>query len=441
MNWNHRFAQRTGLMKRNAVRELLKLVSRPDIISFAGGLPAAELFPVPRVQQALAAVLNRHGGHCLQYAETEGIPALREWIAHQFSRPDRPVLPANVLITSGAMQALDLIGRVLLNPGDEVLVENPTYLAVLTAWRPLGIRFLPVPSDADGLCVDALEPLLRRHPKLIYLVPNFQNPQGTTLVRERREKLVAALRDHDAILVEDNPYGDLRYDGSPLPHLFELEAVARPPLGLDTHVLYVGTFSKVLMPGLRVGWVIAPEEVIDKLVKAKQSADLHTSSLSQHLALELLNGGFLLDHLPVLRQVYRERRDTMLAALHHHFSDTATWTQPDGGMFLLATLPDHRNTSAILPRALEKGVAFVPGEEFHLDGAGCNTLRLNFSNAAPARIEEGIERLARACAETESHSTEGLPSSKSVVAAWSMKPKSSLEAGTRLQKDQQRALT
>lgn len=398
MNWNHRFADRTALMRRNAVRELLKLASRPEIISFAGGLPAAELFPIARVQAALRTVLNREQGRCLQYAETEGVPALRDWIARQFSGPNCVVQGENVIITSGAQQALDLLGRVLLNPDDEVLVESPTYLAMLTAWRPFSVQFTAVPSDGQGMCVEALEPLLRRQPKLIYLVPNFQNPRGTTLNQSRREQLVACLHDHDAILVEDNPYGELRYSGAPLPHLFNLAASRRQTLGLDSRVIHVGTFSKVLMPGLRVGWVVAPTEVIDKLVQAKQAADLHTSTLSQHLALELLQHGFLDDHLPLLRQAYRERRDVMLAALELHFSHAMTWTKPDGGLFLLASFLDNRDAGALLPAALQRGVAFVPGEEFYLKGAGRNTMRLNFSNATPARIEEGVHRLAQAAA-------------------------------------------
>lgn len=395
MNWDQCFAQRTRRMKRSAVREILKVTSQPDIISFAGGLPAAELFPVQQVQAAVKSVFKRVGGQSLQYAQTEGLAGLRAWIAQRASRPQLPVLPENVLITSGAQQALDLVGRVLLNDGDQVLVENPTYLALLSAWRPLGARFAAVGSDRWGLRTEALEQRsFRPRPKALYLVPNFQNPQGTTLSRSRRQDLVGWLQRHQVAAVEDDPYVELRYDGKPLPSLLELDGEVKTGAGLESRVIQTGTFSKILMPGLRVGWVIAARPVIEKLVQAKQAADLHTSSLSQHIALELVENGFLEEFVPLLRKTYSERRDVMIAALERHLSGLAVWTRPEGGMFLLVTLPRGTNTAELLPRALEQKVAFVPGEEFHLDGAGKHTLRLNFSSASPAAIETGIARLA-----------------------------------------------
>lgn len=396
MNWNSRFAQRTQCMKRTAVRELLKITSRPEIISFAGGLPAAELFPVARVKEAVQKVLERKGAQSLQYSETEGLPALRDWIAAHLSRGQLKLRRENVLVTSGAQQALDLIGRVFLDSGDVVAVENPTYLALLSAWRPFGARFLAAPSDADGVDVDALGQILGAHrPKLTYLVPNFQNPQGTTLTAPRRAKLMELLREHDALVVEDNPYGDLRYSGETLPNLLEFDAAAPLTQGLQGRVIYTGTFSKVLMPGLRVGWVVAAPEVIEKLVQAKQAADLHSSTLCQHIALQLLEEGFLHNFVPLLQNAYRQRRDLMLAALEQHFTGKASWTRPDGGMFLLVTLPKEINTSALFSKALQLGVAYVPGEEFHLDGQGTNTMRLNFSNARPEQIPPGLTRLAQ----------------------------------------------
>ena len=403
MNWTEQFAERTQQMKRTAVRELLKVTSQPEMISFAGGLPAAELFPMDRVAQAVSGVLGRLGGKTLQYAETEGIPQLRDWIADRFSRGALRVRRDNVLITSGAQQALDLIGRVLLNPGDRVVVENPTYLALLSAWRPYGAKFLPVPSDALGLQVAELPAMLsQQSPKLIYLAPNFQNPQGTTLAADRRHKLITLLREHPVAVVEDNPYGDLRYDGEPVPDLLELEAgqlattthaAATSPN--DSRILYCGTFSKTLMPGLRVGWIIAPEPVIERMVQAKQAIDLHSSTLSQYTVLELVQSGFLTDFLPVLRGTYAQRRDLMLEALAEHFPDGASWTRPAGGMFLMATLPSNLDTTALLPASIRQKVVYVPGEEFHLNGMGRNTMRLNFSNAKPAQIEEGIRRLGK----------------------------------------------
>jgi 2-aminoadipate transaminase len=394
MNWDELFSKRTHRMRRSAIRELLKVTRRPEVISFAGGLPAADLFPIPRVKTAVDAVLQSLGGKSLQYGETEGVPELREWIAREFSRDGVRITTDNVLITTGAQQALDLVGRVFLNDSDRAVVENPTYLALLSAWRPYVSQFLAVPSDEQGMKVDALPEILRERPKLIYVTPNFQNPQGTTLTRERRERLVAYLHEHNVALLEDNPYGELRYDGQPLPHLFEMEAAHSKGSPFPNHVLYSGTFSKVLMPGLRVGWLIAAPEVIDKLGMAKQAADLHTSTICQYTALELLRRGFLDEFVPVLCKSYAERRDLMLAALEKHFGSRARWNRPDGGMFLLVTLPPKYDTMKLLPRALEQNVAFVPGEEFHMNGDGKNTLRLNFSNARPEQIEEGIRRLA-----------------------------------------------
>jgi 2-aminoadipate transaminase len=392
MNWDEMYAKRTRRMKRSAIRELLKVTRRPEVISFAGGLPAAELFPIPQVKAAVDAVLQSLGGKSLQYGETEGVPELREWVAHHFSRNGLQITAENVLITTGAQQALDLVGRVFLDENDRAVVENPTYLALLSAWRPYVGEFLAVPSDEHGMQVDALPKLLEKRPKLVYITPNFQNPQGTTLTQERREKLVALLREHGIALLEDNPYGELRFDGQALPHLLEIEAAESG--GIPNHVMYSGTFSKVLMPGLRVGWVIAAPEVIDKLGMAKQAADLHTSTICQYAALELLRRGFLDEFVPVLCKSYGQRRDLMLSALEKHFGGKAKWNRPEGGMFLLVTLAAKYDTTKLLARALEQNVAYVPGEEFHMNGEGKNTMRLNFSNARPEQIEEGIRRLA-----------------------------------------------
>jgi 2-aminoadipate transaminase len=363
------------------------------MISFAGGIPAPELFPVEEVARATATVLERSGEQALQYGETEGIAGLRDWVAARFSRPHCQVRRENVMIVTGSQQALDLIGKVFLDAGDRVLVENPTYLAMLSAWRPMFPEFVPMPSDRDGARVEALPPLLERSAKLLYLVPNFQNPQGTTLSLPRRQRLVEQLRGSDTIIVEDDPYGELRYAGEPLPPLLELDAANGPDSELETRVVHLGTFSKVLAPGLRVGWVIAPAAVIDKLVQAKQAADLHTSTLCQHVVLELLREGVLERQLPRLRSEYGRRRDTMLSALAAHFPGEAQWTRPDGGLFLLVTLPPQVDASALLKRTLAHNVAFVPGDDFHLDGQGRNTMRLNFSNATPEKIEAGIKRL------------------------------------------------
>ena len=398
IRWSTHFARRTALMKRNAVRELLKVTARPEVISFAGGLPAAELFPVDAVRKAAAAVLRTVGPQSLQYTETEGIPGLREWLARRYSRSEFQVRPENVLVTSGSQQALDLIGRVLVDEGDAIVVENPTYLAALTAWRPFGANFIAAESDGEGIRVDSLGDALAERPKLVYLVPNFQNPSGTTLSLNRRHQLVTLTRASDTIIVEDDPYGDLRYEGRPLPSILHLAGGDGFAAGPESHVVHLGTFSKTLAPGLRVGWVIAAAELIEKLALAKQAADLHTSTFCQHLVLELVNRGVLEKVVPLFCREYGRRRDAMLGALEKQFPRDVNWTRPEGGMFLLITLPEHLDGAALLPDALRENVAFVPGEEFHLNGHGRNTLRLNFSNASSERIEIGIERLARVIA-------------------------------------------
>jgi 2-aminoadipate transaminase len=396
MNYAAHFAARTRGMQRSAVREFVKLTDRPGMISFAGGLPAPDLFPLEEMRQAADAVLAIHGPKALQYGETEGVSVLRDWIASRFSSPTLHVQRHHVLITSGAQQALSLLGQVFVDSDDGVLIESPTYLALLSAWRPFGARFHSVASDADGLRLDGLDQTLADRPKLFYVQPNYQNPQGTTLARTRRQQLVAWAHSHHIVLVEDNPYGELRYDGPSLPHLIECAIApdsAGPP---EFGAIHVGTFSKVLAPGLRVGWVIAPAEVIEKLVHAKQAADLHTSSLSQYLALELIQRGVLERQILRLREAYRIRRDVMLEGLEKRLPPASTCTRPAGGLFLMVTLPSGWKARELLQHALARNVAFVPGDEFHLDGDGSNTLRLNFSHPTPDQIDEGLRRLAQA---------------------------------------------
>jgi 2-aminoadipate transaminase len=384
MNWTEKFAERAGMMKRSPIRELLKVGNRPGMVSFAGGLPAAELFPVAEIEAAARCVLQKHGRKALQYGETEGLPELRDWVAQTMGARRE-----NVLITTGAQQGLDLLGRVLLNAGDRVVVENPTYLAALSAWRPNGVQFLAAPTDEDGLIVETLESLFAQKPKLLYTQPNFQNPQGTTLAAERRPPLVELSRKNHVPVIEDNPYGELWFDSPPLKTLFELEG---NPNG---HVVYLGTFSKTLAPALRVGWVIGAAALLDKLALAKQSADLQSSTFNQYIALEIARSGLLDKHAPRLREAYRQRRDAMLMALEKYFPKNATWTKPAGGLFVWVSLPRELNALELLPRAVEQNVTFVPGEDFHADGTGQNTMRLNFSNATVEQIHCGIERLAR----------------------------------------------
>lgn len=395
INWNDRFAGRTALMKRSTVRELLKLIAQPGMISFAGGLPAAELFPVEEVRKASEQVLSTLGGSCLQYSETEGVAGLRDHIANAFSRPGYTVNRKNVVIVNGSQQALDLIGRILLNQGDLILVENPTYLALLSAWRPLGVGFKGIASDDSGMQPEAWSRMISSNTKVTYVIPNYQNPQGTCMSRDRRLLLAEALHQTGQILVEDNPYGELRYEGEGLPHLFELNARMDSRGELESEVIYTGTFSKVLAPGLRLGYIVAAEAVIDKIVQAKQVSDLHTSTFSQYLVLSLLNDGVLDKQIPILRREYRRRRDVMLQSMQQHFPSEMTWTHPQGGMFLLARLPEHMDAGAVLKKALEQKVAFVPGNDFFLEGSGKNTMRLNFSYNPDSLIQEGIRRLGK----------------------------------------------
>lgn len=395
MNWDTLFAARTQQMKRSTVREILKLTAQPEVISFAGGLPAPELFPIERIREATDTVLAERGQEVLQYSTTEGMPELRSLIAGRLSGGGLTVDPDNILITSGSQQAVDMIARILLDEGDRVIVENPTYVGMMTSWRPFHLNFSAVPTDNDGMIVDALEPILTGAPhKLMYAIPTFQNPQGTTLTRERRVKLAQLLAQYQLPFVEDDPYGELRYSGDPVPSVMQMEAEARGSNTLDGSVMYCGTFSKVLTPGLRIGWVAAALPVIDKLVQVKQATDLHTSTFNQFVSYEVARDeAFLNAHIEQLRDVYRQRRDLMLATMEEHFPAEVTWTRPEGGLFLMVTMPDGLNAREVLQEALAQNVAFVPCDDFFIGNTGKNTFRLNFSNARPERIVEGIQRL------------------------------------------------
>lgn len=394
--WSERFADRLKSMRSSAVRELLKITAHPEVISFAGGLPAPDLFPVERFQEACRMVLLEHGRDALQYGPTEGYEPLRELVARHASRYTVTVRPENVLITSGSQQGLDLLGKIFINPGDLVLVEQPTYLGALQAWRAYQASFYGISSDRDGLRTAELETALTRRPKFIYVQPNYRNPTGTTLTIARRRALVRLARDAGIPIIEDDPYGQLSFDEEPPPTLLSLDAGLGPaPASCAGNVVCLGTFSKLLSPGLRLGWIIAPVEVIERLVLAKQGTDLHTSTLAQMVAHRVARGGFLDQHVRRLRKVYRQRRDAMLASLSAHFPEGVEWTHPAGGLFLWVTLPEGIDARELLQQALAENVAFVPGQEFFADGTGCHTLRLNFSFSEPLVIEEGIRRLGR----------------------------------------------
>jgi 2-aminoadipate transaminase len=398
--WSDRYALRTRGIKSSAIRELLKITQRPDVISFAGGLPAPEVFPLERFREACQKVLAERGPASLQYSATEGYEPLRETIARNLRRYGILAGVENVLITSGSQQALDLIGKLLINPGDRVLVEAPTYLGALQAFNVYGADYVSVPIDDDGLRTDLLEPSLRTGPKFMYILPNFQNPAGTTLSEGRRHELVLLADRYGIPILEDDPYGQLRYEGE---HLTPLVVLDRENLRRDNgysigNVLYLSTFSKTLAPGIRLGWIVAPPEVIAKLVQLKQGADLHTATFNQMVAYEVARDGFLDEHVKHIRQVYRERRDVMLAALDEYFPPACRWTHPQGGLFLWVTLPEGTNIQMLFDAALQQHVAFVPGDSFYAAGSpeGSRHMRLNFSNAPPEQIREGIRRLSLA---------------------------------------------
>jgi 2-aminoadipate transaminase len=400
--WTPRYALRIKGTKSSAIRELLKLTQDPEVISFAGGLPASDLFPIERFEAACQKVLKQNAALALQYGETEGYKPLREMIARHISRYGIKVQTENILITTGSQQALDLIGKLLINPGDRILVEAPTYLGALQAFNLYGAEYLSVPCDENGLRSDPLETSFRSGPKFVYVLPNFQNPSGATLSEERRRSLVMLANRYGIPIVEDDPYGQLRYEGEHLPPLVVLD---RENVPQDTdyvlgNVIYLSTFSKTLAPGLRLGWVVAPPEVIGKLVQLKQGSDLHTSTFAQIVAYEVARDNFLDEHVKRLRVVYRERRDVMLEALGQHFPSEIIWTHPKGGLFLWVTLPNGMDANELFHEALKRKVAFVPGDSFFApDGQhqqGSQHLRLNFSYAQPEEIREGIRRLSMA---------------------------------------------
>jgi len=396
--WNSRYANRTLGIKSSAIRELLKITQRPEIISFGGGLPAPDVFPVQRFEESCHKVLAEHGALALQYGPTEGYEPLRDMIARNMARYGIVAKAENVLITSGSQQALDLIGKLLINRGDRVLVEAPTYLGALQAFDVYGAQYVSVAVDGEGLITEHLDCSLRAGPKFMYVLPNFQNPAGVTLSEGRRHQLILLADKYGIPIIEDDPYGQLRYEGE---HLAPLVVLDRQNLRRDNgftlgNVIYLSTFSKTLAPGIRLAWIVAPEDVISKLVLLKQAADLHTSTFNQQVAYEVARDGFLDRHVKLIRQVYRERRDAMLHALQEFFPPEVTWTHPQGGLFLWVTMPEGTDSQALFYAAIAEQVAFVPGDSFYADHgrAGGRHMRLNFSHSQPEQIREGIRRLS-----------------------------------------------
>ncbi len=382
MNWTEHFARRVGYIKPSTIREILKLTQKSDIISFAGGLPAPYLFPVERLKEASVQVLEKQGSQALQYGTTEGYTPLREWVSSRI--PNTTV--DNVQIVSGSQQALDLIAKVLLNPGDKVLVTAPTYMGALRAFDAYEVDYVMVDVDDKGMIPASLELALKQKPKMIYAIPNFDNPTGITMSLERRQMLVEMAKKYNVPIYEDDPYGELRFEGEALPSLYQLA----PEL-----VIYAGTFSKIVVPGFRLGWLVAEPELLIVVARAKQAADLHTATFIQMIAYEISKDGFMDGQITKVRAYYKNQRDLMLKALEKNFPEDCHWTRPKGGMFLWVTLPKGLDSIKMLMQAVEHKVAYVPGEPFFAKGGGENTFRLSYSIATPEQIDEGMNSLGK----------------------------------------------
>lgn len=384
MSSHFTLSRRAQALTSSAIREILKVTERPEVISFAGGLPSPATFPIQRMREATDKVFAEAPQAALQYGPTEGFTPLREWIAARHSRDGVTIRPGQVLVTTGSQQGLDLLGKVLIDEGSKVLVETPSYLGALQAFSLFQPAFSAMCSDDEGIVVDALDEAQLRGGRFMYCLPNFQNPTGRRLSLERRRALIARARAAGVLVVEDDPYGELGYQGEQLPSLLSMD---------PDNVVYMGSFSKVLAPGLRLGYLIAPEALHAKLVQAKQAADLHTPSFSQRIVFEAVQGGFLDRHIPEIRKLYGDQCDLMLSALQRHFPAEAKWNRPAGGMFIWVTLPEGIDASALLARAIEQNVAFVPGAPFFAVDPQPNTLRLSFVTVSAEKIEQGMARL------------------------------------------------
>ena len=395
LDWTPHLATRTEGMESSAIRELLKLTQQPDMISFAGGMPAPELFPLREIEEACRHVVHEDGPRALQYSATEGYGPLKEYLAATMHKYGVPAVPGNVLLTNGSQQALDLIGKTLIDPGDCVLSSRPTYLGAIQAWNAYQARYHTVKLDDGGMVVDEIEHAYEkvladygRPPKFIYVLPNFHNPAGTTLPLERRQRLAEIATKLNLPVVEDDPYGELRYEGEDIPPICSF---------IPERTIYLGTFSKTMTPGLRLGWIVCPEVLMLRFVQAKQGCDLHTGTFVQYVANDVCQRGVLGPHIKRLRQVYKERRDTMLDALAEFWPDGSSWTCPQGGLFLWARVPESIDTLEFAQKAIAEKVAYVPGVNFYpnRDG-GHHAMRLNFSYCPPDLIVEGIRRLGLA---------------------------------------------
>jgi 2-aminoadipate transaminase len=395
------FASRTRMMRSSAMRDLMAVTVRPEVISLAGGLPDTSTFDPALFARLMAQIPT---AQALQYGPSEGLVGVREAICAVMAAEDMLVDPDEVIVTTGGQQAIDLVSKALIDPGDVVIAEAPTYPGAVPTFCAYEAQVIQIEMDADGMKIDVLEETLARldregrRPKFIYTIPTFQNPAGVTMSLERRRRLVALAGERELIVLEDNPYGMLRYEGDPLPTLRSLEVPAGSSEDND-FVIYTGTMSKILSPGVRVGWLVAPRPLLAKLILGKQSADLCSSTLAQHFVAAYFASGDWRPYVASLREIYHRRRDVILDALAEHLPAAASWTHPQGGLFIWVTLPDYINTTDLLARALAENVAFVPGEAAFADGRGAASMRLNFSSSTEDEIREGVRRIGKIVAQ------------------------------------------
>jgi len=385
LNWI--FSERAWKMKSSAIREILKITERPEIISFAGGLPAPELFPIEEIKEACINVLEKNGDKALQYSLTMGYPPLRKFLADRLSKGSTKLDEENIMVTCGSQQGLDLVGKVFIDPGSFLVVEDPTYLGALQAFNAYGPHYTTVDMDQDGMRIDQVsEAIKKTKPRFIYVVPNFQNPSGITMSYERRKMLVDLAQEYYVPIIDDNPYGELRYRGEDVPSLKSLGGEL---------VIQLGTFSKIILPGMRLAWIAASKEVMGVFERMKQGTDLQTSTFAQYVIYEYLKNGKLDQHIEKIKEAYAIRMKVMLDALEEYFPEEITWTKPEGGLFLWVELPEGASATELLDKAISEKVAYVPGKFFFAREDKDNTLRLNFCTMSEEMIREGIKRLAR----------------------------------------------
>lgn len=385
---NIQFADRMNNVHKSFVREILKVAANPQVISFAGGLPNPSSFPVLEVQNATHKVLNDDGYNVLQYSNTEGYLPLRQYIAERYFKKGVVVDPNEILITNGSQQGLDLIGKVLLNKNDDILMERPGYLGAIQAFSVFEPKFHTVPVVDDGVDIDSLKEVIKSHePKLFYGVPNFQNPSGITYTAQNREIVANILNEYNTIFIEDDPYGELRFMGQDVPSM-------KTYLGDNTILL--GSFSKIVAPAMRLGWICARHEIMEKLIIAKQASDLHTNYFSQRVIHQYLIDNNIDNHIKKITELYKGQRNCMVSMIEKYFPQEVKSTKPEGGMFLWATLPEGFSSLELFDMAIKQNVAFVPGDPFYINEKGTNTMRLNYTSSTEEKIEEGIKRLSEA---------------------------------------------